>query len=85
MKFFFSSFISDQLQVVKDGKYGAENPNVKGGWDGIVGELVRQVSFFFKCDIFKIIISVCRKLFLFSVVPKNIGFDLDHIKWIRGR
>lgn len=29
---------------MKDGNYGAENPDVKGGWDGMVGELVRQVS-----------------------------------------
>lgn len=29
---------------MKDGNYGAENPEVKGGWDGIVGELVRRVS-----------------------------------------
>jgi hypothetical protein len=29
---------------VKDGNYGAENHDVKGGWDGMVGELVRQVS-----------------------------------------
>jgi hypothetical protein len=28
---------------VKDGNYGAENPDVKGGWDGMVGELVRKV------------------------------------------
>lgn len=30
---------------MKDGNYGAENPEVKGGWDGIVGELVRRVSY----------------------------------------
>lgn len=29
---------------MKDGKYGAENNEVKGGWDGMVGELVRNVS-----------------------------------------
>lgn len=32
------------MRIVKDGNYGAENPEVKGGWDGIVGELVRRVS-----------------------------------------
>lgn len=36
--------ISDEIRIVKDGSYGAENPEVKGGWDGMVGELVRQVS-----------------------------------------
>lgn len=30
------------MRIVKDGKYGAENPNVAGGWDGIVGELIRR-------------------------------------------
>lgn len=34
----------DEIRIVKDNKYGAENPDVKGGWDGMVGELVRQVS-----------------------------------------
>lgn len=36
---------ADELRIVKDGNYGAENHEVKGGWDGMVGELVRQVSF----------------------------------------
>ncbi|XP_055686324.1 glutamate receptor 1-like isoform X1 [Lutzomyia longipalpis] len=31
-----------ELRVVKDGNYGAENPEVPGGWDGMVGELVRR-------------------------------------------
>lgn len=35
----------DELRIVKDGKYGAENNEVKGGWDGMVGELVRNVSY----------------------------------------
>ncbi|XP_050512896.1 glutamate receptor 1 [Diabrotica virgifera virgifera] len=34
--------INYELRIVKDGKYGAENHEVKGGWDGMVGELVRQ-------------------------------------------
>lgn len=36
--------IIDELRKVKDHKYGNENPNVTGGWDGIIGELVRRVS-----------------------------------------
>lgn len=32
----------DVLRTVKDGSYGSENPNEVGGWDGIVGELVRR-------------------------------------------
>ncbi|XP_056633670.1 glutamate receptor 1-like isoform X2 [Diorhabda sublineata] len=36
--------INYELRIVKDGKYGSENHEVKGGWDGMVGELVRQRS-----------------------------------------
>lgn len=36
--------LSDQLRLVKDDKYGSENPNVTGGWDGVIGELVRKVT-----------------------------------------
>ncbi|KAG8291765.1 hypothetical protein J6590_053621 [Homalodisca vitripennis] len=32
----------NELRIVKDGQYGAENPEVKGGWDGMVGELIRK-------------------------------------------
>lgn len=35
---------SDELRIVKDGKYGSENLDVPGGWDGMVGELIRKVS-----------------------------------------
>ncbi|XP_026474738.1 glutamate receptor 1-like [Ctenocephalides felis] len=34
--------ITYELRIVKDGNYGAENPDVKGGWDGMVGELIRH-------------------------------------------
>ena len=30
---------------MKDGKYGMENSDDPGGWDGMVGELIRKVSF----------------------------------------
>lgn len=43
---------TDELKLVKDGSYGAENPNVKGGWDGMVGELVRRVCSFTMENIF---------------------------------
>ena len=37
-----------QIVLVKDGKYGSYNEN--GTWDGMIGELVRQViSFLYKC------------------------------------
>lgn len=42
--FFFRTSISDTLKIVRDGKYGAKNPKEIGGWDGMVGELVRRVS-----------------------------------------
>nr|CAD7431083.1 unnamed protein product [Timema monikensis] len=35
----------NELRIVKDGTYGSENPDVKGGWDGMVGELVRKERF----------------------------------------
>ncbi|KAH8406899.1 hypothetical protein KR222_010529 [Zaprionus bogoriensis] len=31
-----------ELRLVKDGNYGSENHAVDGGWDGMVGELVRK-------------------------------------------
>ncbi|XP_066590291.1 glutamate receptor 1-like isoform X2 [Prorops nasuta] len=34
--------INYELRIVKDGKYGTENPEVAGGWDGMVGELIRH-------------------------------------------
>lgn len=37
-------FSADDLTIVKDGKYGAENAHAKAGWDGMIGELVRYVS-----------------------------------------
>lgn len=33
-----------ELRVVQDGNYGIENHFAPGGWDGMVGELVRKVS-----------------------------------------
>ncbi|KOX67415.1 Glutamate receptor 1 [Melipona quadrifasciata] len=34
--------ITYELRIVKDGKYGMENPDVPGGWNGMVGELIRK-------------------------------------------
>ncbi|XP_068623895.1 glutamate receptor 1-like [Battus philenor] len=34
--------IKYEMRLVKDGKYGRENPKVIGGWDGMVGELLRK-------------------------------------------
>lgn len=40
----FSMCIADELRLVKDGNYGSEKSSAHGGWDGMVGELVRKVS-----------------------------------------
>ncbi|XP_030021689.2 glutamate receptor 1 [Manduca sexta] len=43
-----TKMLSDKLEIkyefrlVKDGKYGNENPKVVGGWDGMIGELLRK-------------------------------------------
>nr|QNL15099.1 ionotropic receptor 2 [Aulacocentrum confusum] len=34
--------IKYEIKIVDDGKYGTENPDVPGGWDGMVGELIRK-------------------------------------------
>ncbi|KAM3968887.1 LOW QUALITY PROTEIN: glutamate receptor 1 [Aphomia sociella] len=34
--------IKYEIRLVKDGKYGNENPKIVGGWDGMVGELLRK-------------------------------------------
>ncbi|XP_059614013.1 glutamate receptor 1-like [Phlebotomus argentipes] len=34
--------INYELRIVKDGNYGAENSEAPGGWDGMVGELIRH-------------------------------------------
>ncbi|XP_058975571.1 glutamate receptor 1 [Musca domestica] len=34
--------INYEMRLVKDNLYGSENPKIQGGWDGMVGELVRR-------------------------------------------
>ncbi|XP_011559283.3 glutamate receptor 1 isoform X1 [Plutella xylostella] len=34
--------IKYELRLVKIGKYGKEDPTIVGGWDGIIGEIVRK-------------------------------------------
>lgn len=41
------TFLIDEIRLVKDGTYGSENADVNGGWDGMVGELVRRVRLSF--------------------------------------
>jgi ionotropic glutamate receptor len=37
--------LTGDIQIVKDEKYGSENSAVPGGWDGMVGELIRKVIY----------------------------------------
>ena len=39
------------MQVVKDETYGAQDETVKGGWNGMVGELVRRVRNYKYCPL----------------------------------
>lgn len=41
---FFFVVQSDEIRLVKDGQYGKENPKMVGGWDGMIGEILRKVS-----------------------------------------
>ncbi|XP_035709778.1 glutamate receptor 1 isoform X2 [Folsomia candida] len=34
--------IQYEIRLVQDGKYGSENPAAPGGWDGMIGELIRH-------------------------------------------
>lgn len=47
LPFFFFMRSAVELKIVKDGSYGAENAKAKGGWDGMVGELIRKVCYIF--------------------------------------
>ena len=31
-----------EIRPVKDGQYGVSDPNIPGGWTGVIGELVRN-------------------------------------------
>ena len=37
--------ITYTLQLVNDSKYGAQDPSSPSGWNGMVGELIRQVIY----------------------------------------
>jgi len=39
------------MRLVHDGSYGAENQFAPGGWDGMVGELVRKVRKMAKTEV----------------------------------
>lgn len=55
---------------MKDGNYGAENPDVKGGWDGMVGELIRKVSTYTQtkmCSFIKYIFLLSIRLGMFDI------------------
>lgn len=50
----------DVLRTVKDGSYGTQNPTEKGGWNGIVGEIVRKVCI--EIEIQRGVLIRCLKL-----------------------
>lgn len=71
----------DEIRIVKDGQYGAENPEVKGGWDGMVGELIRKVYVYNHYKLHKIRISrehidinLPHKLFIIYIVSRLVRF-----------
>lgn len=39
-------YLPVEMRLVKDGNYGNQNPKMIGGWDGLVGELVRKVNMY---------------------------------------
>lgn len=53
----FSVSVPDVIRPVRDQKYGAKNSNEIGGWDGMVGELVRRVRLYSYLSLFKSHIS----------------------------
>ncbi|XP_045509956.1 glutamate receptor 1-like [Colias croceus] len=73
-----------EMRLVKDGKYGQENPDAPGGWDGIIGELVRKEA---DLSISSLTVTVDReeavdfsKTFLsFDTVPQDVPSPTDTI------
>lgn len=61
----------DVLRTVKDGSYGTENPNEVGGWDGIVGELVRRVCFMLTFPVQTNNIIARYSSIVFELIEKN--------------
>jgi len=66
--------ILDELRTVKDRKYGIENHDVKGNWDGMIGELIRKVWFqpYSNVHFWEFIIGIC-------VILINPIRNLDYI------
>lgn len=60
---FFLIIFADALRIVKDKRYGAKNPDEVGGWDGMVGELVRRVS----CNLFSFLF-IYVSVILFHII-----------------
>lgn len=63
---YLAPVILDVLRPVRDQRYGAKNSNEVGGWDGMVGELVRRVRFYQ----YLLTIVVTFVAFLLSKTPK---------------
>lgn len=48
------------LKLVNDSKYGGQDPNSPSGWNGMVGELIRRVSFEILHDAFHAAVEILR-------------------------
>ncbi|KAJ0183994.1 hypothetical protein K1T71_000417 [Dendrolimus kikuchii] len=68
--------IKYEIQLVKDGKYGNENPKIVGGWDGMVGELVRKEA---DLVIAPLTVTLERETVVDFSKP-FLSFDIKHTK-----
>ncbi|CAB0019762.1 unnamed protein product [Nesidiocoris tenuis] len=59
-----NNYVSYELRIVKDGQYGADNSEKKGGWDGMVGELIRKRNPQFRMIIWMNLITVSHVLII---------------------
>lgn len=58
-----------ELRLVKDGKYGGQSADSESGWNGMVGELIRNVCFILKYSerFFSSLSFVFRTFILFNL------------------
>ncbi|CAF4750645.1 unnamed protein product [Pieris macdunnoughi] len=73
-----------ELRLVKDGKFGQENPEVAGGWDGIIGELIRKEADLSISSLTanvqrEAVIEFSRTFLSFETVTKDVPLHLDSI------
>ena len=64
-----------EIRPVKDGQYGVSDPNVPGGWTGVIGELVRNEA---DIAISPLTINAQRYLHYLLVCTIDILFSSNH-------